>query len=142
MISRLFFFTLLFFSSSLQAATTFETLASYCKTAIQIQEAADNADIRKDLHAAIQSAKCWTYLESFQEALAWSAIKQAERNPDSSFQDVLKYLPFCLPQNVTSKQQALMIINHALRNPAHANLPAGAVFGEIMLNQYPCKSGR
>ena len=141
MIFRLISFTLLFISSSLQAATTFEQLALNCKTAIQILESVENADIRKDMHAAVRSEKCWTFLESFQEALAWSAIKQVEKKPDSSFKDVLKHLPFCIPENVTSKQQALMIINHALRNPAHAKMPAGAVFGEIMLDQYPCSSG-
>ncbi len=134
------FSLLLLLSSQVTAGNTFGELAENCKTAVQLSEAGESAIIRKDWHAMIQAEKCWTYLNSFQEALAWLAIKQAsQETSEPDMKKILEHLPFCVPDSVSIKQQALMITNHAERNPAHAKWPAAAVFGEIMLKQYPCK---
>ena len=140
MIRTAFFLLILAFAHNTLAANSFGALSENCKVAVQFSEAADGSPLKKDLHAAMQAEKCWTYLRAFQEALAWSAIKQASRtNPQPEMEQILKHLPFCIPDSVTLKQQALIIINHADRNAAHSNWPAAAVFGEIMLGQYPCQ---
>lgn len=129
----------LFSFSQANAAMTFGDLANDCRIAVERHEAGESAAIHKDMQAAISAEKCWSYLNSFQEALAWAAIKKAGMNkPEPSMQDIFIHLPYCLPDNVSTKQQALMIINHADRNPPHKRWAAGAVFGEIMLRQYPC----
>lgn len=122
-----------------QAGDKFQDLAQNCKSALKVAEAAQDDPVKKDIHALLRAEKCWTYLNSFQEALAWAAIKNADKDQaENGMQAILKYLPFCIPNNVTIKQQAMMIINYSERNPAHAKWPAGVVFGEIMINQYPC----
>lgn len=123
------------------AGDKFQDLAQNCKAALKVAESAQDDPIKEDIHALLQAEKCWTYLNSFQEALAWVAIKNAEKDQADNMQAILKYLPFCIPNNVTIKQQAIMIINYAERNPAHAKWPAGVVFGELMIKQYPCKTG-
>ena len=141
MIRTTFFLLFIFFAHNTHAGTNFGALSENCKVAVHFSEAGDDSPLKKDLHAAMQAEKCWTYLKAFQEALAWSAIKQASRtSPEPEMDQILRHLPFCIPDSVTLKQQALIIINHADRNPTHSKWPAGAVFGEIMLGQYPCKA--
>ena len=139
MIRTILLICLFFLSGNTFAGIKFGELTNNCKTAVQLAEAHQDAPIKKDLHAAMLAEKCWTYLNSFQEALAWSAIKKASQNqPEPDMKTIMQHLPFCIPDSVTLKQQALMLINHAERNPAHQKWPAGAVVGEIMLKLYPC----
>ncbi len=127
-----------FIPATSMAGDKFQDLAQSCKAALKVAESAQDDPIKEDIHALLKAEKCWTYLNSFQEALAWVAIKNAEKDQADSMQAILKYLPFCIPNNVTVKQQAIMVINYAERNPAHAKWPAGVIFGEIMMKQYPC----
>ncbi|MGD2118886.1 MAG: Rap1a/Tai family immunity protein [Chromatiales bacterium] len=141
MMQRLFLALLLnlLLATNLPAADNFADLVANCKVAIRLAEAAADAPLTKDLHAQMQSEKCWTYLQAFQDALAWSAIKQASSGDNKpSMREILKHLPYCVPDHVTFKQQALILVNHAERNPEHLKWPAGAVFGEVMLNSFRC----
>lgn len=121
------------------AAATFEELAGFCKVAVDIAESSKDDELHNDMHAHLKAEKCWSYLRGFQEALAWQAIQRAQEKDAKDMQDVIAELPFCIPEGVTLKQQALMLINLAGRKTEQNSWPGGAVVGDMMQEYFPCK---
>lgn len=130
----------LVFSNPAFANANFGQLTESCKAGVKHVELAANDSLKQDLNLQLQAEKCWTYLSAFQEALAWVSVKKATINgKQPSLQEVMKQLPFCIPDNVSNKQLALVLINHAEKNTDHAKWPAAPVVGEILSEFFPCQ---